>query len=139
MSQAGAEILHIDRSILVEVQPQVVILDEDLHVRVGAAYIGHELFLALIEHSDQHANEVCSFVIVKHDLFGQRFQLSQEFGALTLHGLEFFNILDVGICELVCLARLNIAQAFASLIEPQVEQVFGHDFQALQDLVSCLL
>ena len=48
LGQAHAEVFHADGSILVEVEAQVIILHEDLHVGVGAAHVGNELLLTLV-------------------------------------------------------------------------------------------
>ena len=68
LGQACAEILHAHGSILVKVEAQVIILHEHLHVGVGAAHVGNELLLTLVQHANQHANEVSRLVVVDDDL-----------------------------------------------------------------------
>jgi len=132
--QARSEVFHTDGSILVKVQAQVVVLNEDLHVGIGTAYVGHELLLTLIEHTNQHSNKVCCLIVIEDDFFGQLLDGGEKLRALTLHRLVLLNVLDVGICELVRLAGLDVLEALAALIQPQVKQILCNNFEALQDL-----
>ena len=134
LGQAHAEVFHADGSILVEVEAQVIILHEDLHVGVGAAHVGNELLLALVQHANEHADEVSRLVVIEDNLLWQLLDLLEDLCALTLHRLVLLHILDVWIRELVRLASLDVAEALAAFIQPQVEEVFSDDLEALQNL-----
>jgi len=118
---------------LIKVQAQVVVLNKDLHVGIGAAHVGYELLLTLVEHTNQHSNKVGCLIVIEDDLFGQLLDCGEKLRALTLHRLVLLNVLDVGICELVRLAGLDVLEALAALIQPQVKQILCNNFEAVQD------
>lgn len=111
--EACAKILHIDTTIFVEVESEVVVLDKDLHVAISLSHVVNQFVLTLSQNLDQHADEVVSLVVVKHNFLRQ---VAKGFDATAFYSLEFLNVMNVGISELVCLAFLDKLETFATLV-----------------------
>lgn len=121
MKKTCSEVFHADITILVEVQSEVVVLDKDLHVLIGASHIGNELVLALTDHANEHADELGSLVVEKGHLFGELLELGDDLLGLAFDGLELFDVVNVWICQLISLAGLDVAKTFATFEKPEID------------------
>ena len=67
-------------------------------------------------------------------------ELSEDLNAAILDSFIFFNVINVWICQLVCLTGLDKAETLAALVEPQIEQVLSHNLKLLKRVhYGCLL
>jgi len=89
--------------------------------------------LTLVENADKHTNEVSCLVVVENDLLGQLLELRAELDTAALHRRESVDVMHVRVRQSVRLASLDVVEALATLVEPEVEKILSHDFQAIKN------
>ena len=138
LSETSSKIFHADAAILIEIEAKIVFVHEDLNVWVCASNISHKLLLALVQHVDEHANEICRFIIKQNDLLWELLELLDQLCASTLDSFILLNIVNVRVGQLVSLASLDVLQALATLIKPQIKKILCDNLQSIKNFAILL-
>ncbi len=108
--QSFAQIVYTNFAIRVEIESQPVILNKNAHVAVSCLNVLEQLSLAIAQHGNQQAHEVCSFVDKKHhtliDVLDCLLQRVGHLQTVILHLLELGDVVDIGVSQFVDLRRL---------------------------------
>ena len=69
LGQTLTQIVHTDRSVLVEIKTHPLVLHENLHIAVGLLHVLDYVVLSLNENLEQHAHVVACIVIEQDESF----------------------------------------------------------------------
>ena len=68
MEKVCPHVLHAHTAVLIEVESHVVVLNENLHIRICALDIFDKLALTLVQDVDEHTNEVGRLIVEQNNL-----------------------------------------------------------------------